>query len=119
MTSAASPQPVSAPVSFQERFAALQREWKQQLPARLQDARTRMDACRATPDDRASFEHLHRLLHTLAGSAGTFGLGDLGAGARAIELELERVMALPTRSGADFDAADRALQALAASVPGA
>jgi HPt (histidine-containing phosphotransfer) domain-containing protein len=119
MSSADPPRPAPAAPSFQERFAALEREWKQQLPAKLRDARARMAACRAAPGDRGALEDLHRLLHTLAGSAGTFGLGDLGAGARRIEQELDRVMALPARSGADFDTADRALQALVASAPGA
>jgi HPt (histidine-containing phosphotransfer) domain-containing protein len=111
--------PPSAPAvpSFQERFAAIEREWKQQLPARLQDARSRLDACRLAPEDRPALEGLHRVLHTLAGSAGTFGLGELGEGARAIELELDRLMALPARSGADFDPADGALQALVAGAP--
>jgi chemotaxis protein histidine kinase CheA len=75
MTSADQPRPAPAAPSFQERFAALAREWKQQLPAKLQDARSRMAACRAAPGDRAPIDDLHRLLHTLAGSAGTFGLG--------------------------------------------
>jgi HPt (histidine-containing phosphotransfer) domain-containing protein len=104
--------------SFQERFAALEREWKQQLPAKLHDAQRRLQACRADPADSLELEELHRLLHTLAGSAGTFGLRELGSAARAIEHELDRVTALPLRSGADFDAADRALQALVASAPG-
>jgi HPt (histidine-containing phosphotransfer) domain-containing protein len=116
--SAEGPSPTAPGPSFEERFAALEREWRQLLPAKLQEALRRMQACRTDPADAAELEELHRLLHTLAGSAGTFGLHDVGSGARAIEHELDRVMALPARSGADFDAADRALQALVASAPG-
>jgi chemotaxis protein histidine kinase CheA len=111
--------PATAPaLSFQERFAALEREWKQQLPGKLRDAAQRMQACRAVPGDRPALEGLHRVLHTLAGSAGTFGLAGLGTDARAIEKELDRVMALPAPASADLDAADAALQALVATAPG-
>jgi HPt (histidine-containing phosphotransfer) domain-containing protein len=37
----------------------------------------------------ATLAGLERCAHALAGSAGTFGLADLGASARALELEVE------------------------------
>ncbi|MGZ5179966.1 MAG: Hpt domain-containing protein [Ramlibacter sp.] len=103
--------PVAAP-SFQERFAALGREWRAQVPGRLADVQARSAACRLAPGDAAALEELHRMVHTLAGSAGTFGLDELSVRARAMEHEVERLMALPARGAADFDGTERALDAL-------
>ncbi len=112
--SAGAPQPS---LSFEERFAALRRDWRSQLPPKLAEASALMAACRAAPQDDARLADLHRLLHTLAGSAGTFGLDDLGARARAVEHELDRVMALPVRDTAAFDRAQQLLQELLAHAP--
>jgi chemotaxis protein histidine kinase CheA len=100
---------------FQDRFEALRRDWRGQLPQRLQEMQARLAACRANPDALQPLTELHRMLHTLAGSAGTFGLDALGLQARAIEHSLERVLADPARTRADFDAVDPALQALVAA----
>lgn len=108
----------SAPgASFQERFAALEREWRQLLPGKLAEARQRMGALRAAPGDKEALEELHRLLHTLAGSAGTFGLPALGEAARGVENQLTRVLDLPSPQAGDLDAADAALQALVDAAP--
>ena len=96
------PPPAAAPSAalqaFQERFAALQRDWRGQLPQKVQEARDRLAACAAAPADEDALAELHRLLHTLAGSAGSFGLPDVGQAARHVEHELDRLMALPMRS---------------------
>lgn len=112
--SPADPPPTAPPAapSFQERFAALGREWRAQLPARLADVQSRSAACRCAPDDAGALEELHRLVHTLAGSAGTFGLDELSVRARAMEHELEDLMARPARAAADFDGTQRALDAV-------
>jgi chemotaxis protein histidine kinase CheA len=101
-------------LSFQERFAALGRDWRAQLPGKLAEASALMEACRAAPQDAAKLEELHRLLHTLAGSAGTFGLDDVGTRAKAVEHELDRVMELPERDAATYDRAHQLLQDLLA-----
>lgn len=103
--------------SFQERFAALQRDWQAQLPGKLREAQERMEACSAAPQDNDGLEALHRLLHTLAGSAGTFGLADLGVRARAVEHELDRVRGNPARAAADFEAARQRLHELIEGAP--
>lgn len=112
MTDGAPPRP-----SFQDRFAALQRDWQSQLPGKLREAQERLDACSATPQDEAGLEALHRLLHTLAGSAGTFGLAELGVQARAVEHELDGLRARPQRNASDFDAARAQLRELVARAP--
>jgi HPt (histidine-containing phosphotransfer) domain-containing protein len=91
---------------FRAQFAA-------SLPERLAEARERLASCRAAPGDDERLRALHRVLHRLAGSAGTFGMPDLGAASRAIEEELEVLLEQPARTRADFDATGRAIAALA------
>jgi chemotaxis protein histidine kinase CheA len=108
----------SAPsASFEEKFAALRRDWRAQLPAKLTAISAAMDACLASPQDAAALENLHRQLHTLAGSAGTFGMDGLGQQARAVEHELDALTAQPARDAAAFGRARQLLQDLIASVP--
>jgi chemotaxis protein histidine kinase CheA len=104
--------------AFQERLRALQRDWRAQLPQRLQEAREQLAACRAAPQDAHALQVLHRMLHTLAGSAGSFGEPELGRQAREIEHGLQRLLALPQRQCGDYDAAQRALDALRAHAAG-
>lgn len=105
------------PAGFEARLRALQLDWQAHLPGKLQEAQEALARCRAAPADHAALVDLHRLMHTLAGSAGTFGLAALGDRARAIEQELVRLQALPAGTAADFDAAARGLAALAAALP--
>lgn len=98
------PRTGAAMAAFQEKFRALQQDWQALLPARLKEAGERLRACRVRPDDTDALADLHRLLHTLAGSAGTFGFAAIGERAKAAENELEPLLASVTRSAADFDA---------------
>lgn len=109
------PAPGGPAPSFQERFAALARDWRAQLPARLDTLQALLQACRQAPHDGPGLEEFYRQAHMLAGSAGTFGLHALGEQARALDLELQRVMARPARQAADFDDSERLLQALLAA----
>lgn len=109
------PAPGGPAPSFQERFAALSRDWRAQLPARLDTLQALLQACRQAPHDDPGLQELYRQAHMLAGSAGTFGLHALGEHARALDLELQKVMAEPSRQAADFDDAGRLLQALLAA----
>lgn len=106
------PRAAAAMEAFQEKFRALQQDWQTLLPSRLKEAGERLQACRERPDDTQALADLHRLLHTLAGSAGTFGFAAIGERAKAAENELEPLMASAMRSAADFDGAARALEAL-------
>lgn len=106
------PRAAAAMAAFQEKFRALQQGWQALLPARLQEAGERLQACRERPDDTQAVADLHRLLHTLAGSAGTFGFAAIGERAKAAENELEPLLATATRSAADFDGTARAIDGL-------
>lgn len=118
MDAAAPPPSAPSPApSFQERYAALARDWRAQLPARLADVQARTVSCGQEPGDQHALEELYRQVHMLAGSAGTFGLADVGDRARDMEDELVRVMALSPRAGADFRGLQRGLDALLAAAP--
>lgn len=88
---------------FQQVLAKLSKDFVVQLPARLDQAEALLAACQAVPDDPVPLEELHRLLHTLAGNAGTFGHAALGAKAREAEHVLARLAARAERTAADFE----------------
>ncbi len=64
----------------------LQRRFGAQLPQRLADIQHHWQACLVGDDN----EELYRLVHSLAGAAGTFGFHRLGEQARALEQLLLR-----------------------------
>ena len=97
---------------FQQEFAA-------QLPARLKEAQQLLAACREVPDDDARLLALHRCVHKLAGTAGTFGMPEISREARAIEDLLDTLLAQAGRARSDFDAAGSLVDALAQRAPAA
>ncbi len=58
------------------------------MPARLADIRSMIDHLLASGGDRAALESLHRLVHGITGSAGTFGMPEVSGAARRIEERL-------------------------------
>ena len=97
---------------LQRALQAFREEFAQQVPARVADARDRLQACRIDPASEALLRELHRSVHKLAGSAGTFGMTRLGDDARAIELRIETLLGQPQRSAADFEALVPEVEAL-------
>jgi HPt (histidine-containing phosphotransfer) domain-containing protein len=100
------------PGDIEQALALFRAQFAASLPARMQDANTALQACRAAPADEAPLKDLHRVLHRLAGSAGTFGWPEFGDACRGIEDELEALLLQPVRTGADFDRVAAAIAAL-------
>lgn len=73
------------------------------LPVRYQKMNQALALCRADPAVDANWVELHRLIHSLAGAAGSFGCDELGTKAGLIELLLEDLLAQGARSTADAD----------------
>lgn len=69
---------------------ALSAEYRRELPAKLQEISDLWTTRR--------MKELHRALHTLAGSAGTFGMPELSATAREAEDYLEACGLAPDTS---------------------
>lgn len=74
---------------FEDVMKALAAEYRDKLPARLAEMERLWGA---SESDAAALVTLRRELHTLAGSATTFGLPALTAAARAVEHRLDPVV---------------------------
>ncbi len=72
--------------SIAAKLQALQQRFITELPARLDDIDQAWQACQQTE----SSDLLHRLVHSLAGSAGTFGCTRLGERSRELELLIQQ-----------------------------
>lgn len=86
--------PVSAEAEFRARLEALNARFAAQLPLMLEKTAQALAACvasGATPTS-AQLAALHESLHSVAGSAATFGYAMLGQQARRIEQQLRAAM---------------------------
>ncbi|MFZ3285378.1 MAG: Hpt domain-containing protein [Telluria sp.] len=86
---------MASPVD-QEFFAklrALNDKFGASLPATLGRLREARLACDPAAPDQVRLAEMHEVLHTLAGSAATFGFRALGQQARALEQRLRALLA--------------------------
>jgi HPt (histidine-containing phosphotransfer) domain-containing protein len=100
-------------------MARFRQEFAAQLPARLDEARQLLAAWRDAPADDVRLRDLHRCVHKLAGTAGTFGQAQVSADARAIEDRLDALLARPDRDAAALDEVQDMFEALARRTPAA
>ncbi len=89
---------------FSRMMAALSAEFRQGLPGQMATVDRLWQRLSSGHTEAASMAELIRTLHTLAGSAGTFGLAEVGAAAAAAESGLETYR----EAGAVADEAGRA-----------
>jgi chemotaxis protein histidine kinase CheA len=75
---------MAADDSLQEQMRLLQQGFLARLPARIDAMEQAMHQWTAGGEE-ADLRVLHRLLHSLAGTAGTFGLRDTGEESRRLE----------------------------------
>ncbi|WP_341917367.1 Hpt domain-containing protein [Polaromonas sp. YR568] len=81
---------MSTPQEDFQKFLDQQRaDYRRALPEKMAHIRALWTAV-AGDDDMALLTDLERLVHTLAGTAGTLGFREVGAAARALELLLEQ-----------------------------
>lgn len=73
------------------------------LPVRHEKINGALALCRADPAVKANWVELHRLLHSLADAAGTFGRNDLAEQAGMIELLLADMLKQNARTQADVE----------------
>lgn len=88
---------------LQEAMQRFRQEFAAQLPGRLQEAHQLLAACRAAPAADEPLRDLHRCIHKLAGSAGTFGMREVSQRARVIEEQLDLLLMQPHRDNRAFD----------------
>lgn len=71
-----------------DKLAALSGSFAQNLPGRLHELANALHQCQIDEPNQANVDALQRQLHTLAGSAGTFGFTALGLACARIESHL-------------------------------
>lgn len=76
-----------------------------------------LDDVSARPSVDESVDELHRLLHSLAGSAGTFGFEALGQGARKIEYQVVALKEAGAWTREDLQPVANAIAALKCLLP--
>lgn len=84
--------PTSNEIDLDATLRAIEEAYLAKLPERLQAIADSLRNCVEQPGSQAHYEALVRHLHTLAGSAGTFGLSALGMRATELELALNAFM---------------------------
>ena len=82
----------SADPGYRQHLAALGEKYRASIPQRMAAIAAALDSADPTPDATA-LAALHECLHTVAGSAGSFGFRVLGEEARRLEQLLRETMA--------------------------
>lgn len=75
---------------------ALRHRYVEQLPESLAAIQQAFDSLSCECWDMALAENLHRMVHSLTGTAGTFGLPNVSNAARQLELQLGPLLASPS-----------------------
>ncbi|MBC5782241.1 Hpt domain-containing protein [Ramlibacter sp. USB13] len=104
----------SAPThgDFEAALDLFRTQFAEQLPVRLAEAQSALQAWREEPASEERLRILHRVLHRLAGSAGTFGMPRFGEACRAIEQGLDALLERSARTPADVEAIAGEIEAL-------
>ncbi len=85
-------QPGQQPDSLEEALAKLDALFAAKLPSRLREIETALDQFVQHPQSAEALALLHRLLHTMSGSAGTFGFDQLGTEARQLDARIKPLL---------------------------
>jgi diguanylate cyclase (GGDEF)-like protein len=78
--------------SLQDALRALNIMFAQKLPSKLLEIEEALNQFSDHPANADALALLHRLLHTMSGSAGTFGFDELGAHSRKLEVRIKTLM---------------------------
>lgn len=101
------------PDDFLAFLEASRRDYRAELPGKLANLTALWDAARVEAHDAGSLAVLERAAHSLAGSAGTFGLAEVGAAGKVLEGALQR---LAQADGAGLPAARAEVESALESV---
>jgi HPt (histidine-containing phosphotransfer) domain-containing protein len=94
--------------NYPDRLQALRDKYAASVPERMAAIRDGLALCQTEGRSPANIEQLHHALHSVAGSAGSFGLHGLGNESRRIEQMVRAAMA----GSGDWPAIEAAAQAL-------
>ncbi|MES2319041.1 MAG: Hpt domain-containing protein [Pseudomonadota bacterium] len=87
---------------FFARLNALNDKFAASVPATLARLRLQRQAINPAAPDPAAIKEVHQVLHTIAGSAATFGFRAFGHQARSLEQRLRVLMAFETIAAGDW-----------------
>ena len=95
---------MAAPIDqeFFARLSALNDKFAASVPETLARLRAQRSAFDINAPDPACIKELHQTLHTIAGSAATFGFRSFGQQARNLEQRLRALMALNSAAPLDW-----------------
>jgi periplasmic divalent cation tolerance protein len=93
--------------AFQDRLQALRDKYAASVPERMAAIRDALALCQGSLT-QPHIDQLHHALHSVAGSAGSFGFHALGSESRRIEQLVRGVM----EAGAPWDGIETSVQAL-------
>ena len=106
--------------ALQKALRALEVMFAEKLPGRLLEIEQALNQYEQNKSDPAALNTLYRLLHTMAGSAGTFGFADVGSAARALETRLKPLLSGGVWGDAESSQFSSDVRSyLSASLPGA
>ena len=88
--------------SVRNKIALLGVKFVEQLPGRLSEARIHFEALRADPNEHEAAVSLHRFLHSIKGTGGSFGFMDIAAVAREGEHLAEQLLKIPVDVTQEF-----------------
>ena len=88
--------------SLQEALHALEVMFAAKLPSKLLEIEDALNQFILQPKNTETLALLHRLLHNMSGSAGTFGFDELGMQSRRLELRLKPLLAGVTWSASEL-----------------
>jgi len=113
----------AAPDEIERQLAELRKGYARQLPEKAGRVEAACESYFTQPWDEERCTAAIRAAHTLAGSSGTYGYGELGKAAKALELGMKASQERrSTMTAAELEAARRCLAALkemaAAAGPG-
>ena len=87
---------------FADTFRELTVSFQTSLPGRLVEIEATWDLTKLAGASQESIRKLHRLLHSLVGTSGTFGFKQLSEKARSLEYTVEALMATDVFSDEDL-----------------
>ncbi|MCU6432947.1 diguanylate cyclase [Undibacterium sp. Jales W-56] len=77
---------------LQAKLQVLENLFRERLPSKIQEMEVALERFLINPQDQEALTSLHRALHTMAGSAGTFGFSEIGVDAREFEKKLKPIL---------------------------
>jgi HPt (histidine-containing phosphotransfer) domain-containing protein len=83
---------------FLDKFYQLKKDFSTKLPIRLKEIDFALQNCIKQSQDDDQLQVLYRLLHSLGGTAGSFGLVQLGLEARKIEGKIVTIVECDDRN---------------------